>query len=287
MSGWSWTGARAGRAARRVALAAAVGVLLSFVFGAAKAPLRSQAAPAGRTRPVDIVVSAAISLADALEAARDEFAALHPHIRIVFNLGSSGTLQQQIRAGAPVDLFIAAAPGPMEDLVARGRAAPDAVRVVAANGIVLVRPEGRSEDGLTGWDGLTSPAVRRIALGNPDHVPAGRYGKAVLESLGLWESLQPRFVFGENVRQVLQYVERGEVDAAIVYASDATAARGVAVVAPAPPGSHPPVTYPMAVVQGAAHPEAAALFADFLLSPEGQAVLARHGLTPAAVEPGH
>lgn len=279
-------GGGAFRASRRAALAAAVAVLLSIAFGIAGTKSWARPGLFGRTRPVEIVVSAAVSLTDALEQARDEFAARHPHIRVALNVGSSGTLMQQIRVGAPVDLFIAAAPAPMDELTAQGRVAPEEVRIVAMNEIVLVRAATRGNDALTSWEALASPDVARIALGNPDHVPAGQYGKAVLEFLQLWEPLQSRLVFGENARQVVQYVERGEVNAAIVYGSDVAASKGATVVASAPPGSHPPVTYPMAVVKGADYPEEAAMFADFLLSPDGQAIFARHGLLPAVNETG-
>lgn len=232
-----------------------------------------------RRQSVQIVVAAAASMSNVLEEAREQFRQLHPHVQMEFNLGSSGTLQRQIEAGAPVDLFIAAATDPMDSLVERGFVQRADVVTLTSNRIILVRPsfvESRIET----WADLTDSAVQRVAVGNPDHVPAGQYGRAVLQSLGLWDSLQSRIIFAENVRQVVHYVARGEVDAGIVYASDITATDRITAIADAPANSHPPVTYPMVVLGASRHAEAAHLFAEFLLSPQGQEILTKFGFGP-------
>lgn len=226
-------------------------------------------------RPSELVVSAAVSLGDVLRELQPAFEQRHPGVRLRFNLGSSGALRAQIEQGAPVDVFIAADAASMDALVRAGRVKAGAVRSVATNRIVLVRPAGRS--GVSGWEDLRGAEVRRVGLGNPQHVPAGQYGRAALEHLGLWPAVRDKLVYGEDARQVLTYVERGEVEAGIVYETDGARSERVRVVAAAPVGSHPPIVYPGAVLREARLPEQADAFLRFLLGPEGRAALARRG----------
>jgi len=233
------------------------------------------------SRPVELIVSAAASLGPALIELQPEFHRRHPGVRVRFNFGSSGALQAQIARGAPVDVFISAAQAPMDALIASGHVGPAAVRDLAANRLVLVRPDPPTErDPVSTWADLATDRARRIAIGNPAHVPAGQYARAVLEHLELWTLVQRKLVFGEDVRQVLTWVERGEVEAGLVYWSDAVASVRARVVAEAPPGSHLPIVYPMAVLRESRHQDAAARFVEFLLGPTGQAALARHGFQP-------
>lgn len=240
--------------------------------------LLSLSACGGKAAPTEVVVSAAASLTDVLTEAQKTFAPDHPDVTIRFNFGSSGALRQQIEQGAPVDLFISAAAEPMDSLVQKGRVDRDTLRTLATNHVVLVKAQSAQ---LTGWADLKSDAVKKIAIGNPDHVPAGQYGKAVLDKLGLWDAVLPRLVLGEDVRQVLNYVAAGDAEAGIVYRTDAAAAKGVTIVAEAPAGSHPPVVYPMAVLKDSHHAADARAFANFLRSPAGKAILSQYGFTPA------
>lgn len=268
-------------------IASVTGVGLTLL-GIAGCGLRSRA-PAGKP-PAELIVSAAASLGPALLELQAEFHRQHPGVQVRFNLGSSGALQAQIARGAPVDVFISAAPAPMDALINSRHVDAAAVLHLAANRLVLIRPAQAAPasgppatpDPASGWSDLGSDRVRRIAIGNPDHVPAGQYARAVLEHLGLWARVQGKLVFGEDVRQVLTYVERGEVDAGVVYRSDAARSERVRIVAAAPAGSHPPIVYPVAVVRESRHAASAAAFVQFLLGPAGQATLARHGLEPAS-----
>ena len=131
---------------------------------------------------------------------------------------------------------------------------------------------------LNGAKDLTKPEVKRIAVGNPDSVPAGRYTKAALTAAGLWETLQPKYVFGASVRQALDYVGRGEVDAGFVYRTDARQGGDKMKVAAVMDG-HKPVLYPIAVATTGSNRDGGAKFVDFVLSPEGQAVLAKYGFS--------
>jgi molybdate transport system substrate-binding protein len=228
------------------------------------------------TNDGEILVSAAISLKNAFE----EIGSIYEKrtgIKVRFNLGASGLLQKQIESGAPVDVFASAAEKQMDELQARGLIFADTRRNFARNALVLVVP-ANAENQIHSFADLGGPGVTRVAIGNPKTVPAGQYAQDSLANLKLWDKLQSRLVLAENVRQVLDYVERGETDAGIVYASDVSAAHGmVAVAAQAPKDSHSPILYPIAVVKGASGRIAAQRFLDLTLSDEGQSILAKYG----------
>lgn len=139
----------------------------------------------------------------------------------------------------------------------------------ALNDLVMVVPSD-SKLNLNGAKDLAKPEVKRIAVGNPDSVPAGRYTKAALTTAGLWETLQPKYVFGASVRQALDYVGRGEVDAGFVYRTDAKQGGDKMKVAAVMDG-HKPVLYPIAVATTGSNRDGGAKFVGFVLSPEGQA----------------
>ncbi len=161
----------------------------------------------------DLVVSAAASLTAALNDIKPVFEASHPGTRLFYNFAASGILARQIEGGAPVDVFISAAPQPMDQLQAHGRIL-DGTRIgLLSNELVLVVPQG-AQGRIKGFEDLSGAA--RIALGDPGFVPAGQYAQQILRYLGLWESLRPRLIYGQDVRQVLEYVARAEVDAGIV-----------------------------------------------------------------------
>lgn len=220
-----------------------------------------------------VTISAAASLGDVLNELQGEFLRAHPGDRLLINLGSSGALARQIEQGAPVDLFLAAGVEPVDGLVQKGLVRRQDVVTLATNDVVLIRPAGASVP--AGWAGL--PPLRRIALGNPEHVPVGVYGREALTALGLWEQVKPKLVFGEDVRQVLQFVAAGEADAGIVYRTDAAGNARVTVAAGAPPGSHRQVVYPMALISAGPNPAGARRLAEFLRSAPAQAILARSG----------
>lgn len=225
----------------------------------------------------EIVISAAASMTDAVRDMASAFEATHPTINLRLNFGSSGSLRQQIEAGAPADVFISASVTHMTDLVAKGLVEASAVRSIASNRMVLITRSG--EEGVQSWRDLLGDEVTRVAVGNPAHVPAGAYARQVLRSLAMWEPLQTKLIMGEDVRQVLHFVETGNVDAGIVYRTDAATSPGVHVVAEAPPGTRPEITYPAAVVKESPHNQAAAEFVHFLTSDPGREILRRYGFT--------
>ncbi len=231
-------------------------------------------------RAQEIVFSVAISMKEAVETLGRQFTGTHPGVTLRYNFGASGTLEKQIDAGAPADLFISAGERQMDELERHGLIVPGTRRVFARNVLTVVKPAdsrlelGRPED-------LLDSRVSRIVIGNPRTVPVGQYTEESLRSLGLWERLQPKLVLAENVRQALDYVARGEVDAGFVYTTDvAIRADRVREAFRPPPASYRPVVYPVAVVKGSRHVDLARAFIELLVGPEGQAVLARLGFQP-------
>ncbi len=224
----------------------------------------------------EILISAAVSLKDAFE----EIGAIYEKqtkVQVRFNFGSSGLLQKQIETGAPVDVFASAGAKQMDALQARRLIDSKTRRNFAGNTLVLVVP-AHSKILLRSFSDLARPEVMRVAIGNPKTVPAGQYGQEVLRNLNLLDKLQSRFVLAENVRQVLDYVVRGEVEAGIVYASDVEGARGkITVAAHAPKGSNASIQYPIAVVIGTAKQIDARRFIDLTLSDRGQTILKKYG----------
>jgi molybdate transport system substrate-binding protein len=217
-----------------------------------------------------LTVSAAASLTNALAETEAAYKRAQANIEFSNNIGSSGTLAAQIDQGAPVDIFISAASKPMDDLAASGLIVTGTRRNLLRNTLVLIAP---LDSKLKDFQGLTDRSIRMIALGDPESVPAGQYGKQTLLSFHLWEQLSAKFVLGKDARQVLTYV---------VYATDAQASGKVRVVATAPESAHDLIVYPVAVVKGSRNEEASRKFVEFLPSPIAQAIFVKHGFTIAA-----
>ena len=234
--------------------------------------------PAARSpQATTLIISAAASLQPALTELQRSYQQAHPNIELKLNFGASGTLKQQILQGAPIDLLIAADQQTIAELAAAGAIDPQTRRNLVANTLVLVARPGSP---VRGWSDLVNPAVKFLAIGDPATVPAGRYGAATLKTLNLWQALQPKLVRGQDVRQVLAYTATGNADAGIVYATDARQTSAVQTVAIAPPNSHPPIIYPMAVMARAGQPAAARAFGQFLQEPTAQSVFGRYGFRP-------
>jgi molybdate transport system substrate-binding protein len=225
----------------------------------------------------ELVCSAAISVKEAVQEVARRFGGTHPGATIRFNFGGSGELQKQIEAGAPVDLFISAGARQLEELERRGLLLPGTRRVFARNALTVIVPGGtRLELGRPA--DLADPRVGRIVIGNPRTVPAGQYAEQSLRALGLWERLRDRLILAENVRQALEYVARGEVDAGFVYVTDARVGGARVREAFRPPeDTYGPIVYPAAVVAESRHPALARAFLAALVGAEGRAVLARLG----------
>ena len=222
-----------------------------------------------------LTVSAAASLSDAFKEIGRRFEATKSGVTVRCNFAASGVLIQQIAQGAPVDVFASADQETMNRGVEQKLIEPDTRRDFAANVVVLVAP-AQGGPALKTLADLGRPDVKRIAIGKTETVPVGRYTKQLLEAANLWAPLQPKLVQADSVRQVLDYVARGEVEAGFVYRTDAAIMADKVQVALAP-GGHTPVTYPVAVVSESRQKALAKEFAEYLRSPAAQEVLARFG----------
>src|SRR5262249_11621157 len=195
----------------RMTVVARIVVLVALVLALdAAAPVSAQEA----------TFSVAVSMKESVEELGRTLMAARPGVTLRYNFGASGDLQKQIEAGAPIDLFISAAQRQMDELDQKGLIVKASRRVFARNVLVVIKPSDSRID-ITKPADLADARVSRIVLGNPKTVPVGQYAEESLRALGLWERVQPKIVFSENVRQALDYVARGEVDAGFVYTTDA------------------------------------------------------------------
>jgi molybdate transport system substrate-binding protein len=247
---------------RRWLIAACATVLLAATPARAQAP---------------VLIFAAASTTDAVQAVLDGFEARHPDTPVRASFAASSTLAKQIARGAPADLYLSANVDWMDYLEDRGAIAPDSRVDLLGNRLVLIAPRGSD---LPGAIERLPEALgdRRLALGNPEHVPAGIYAKQALERLGLWPALKPQAAFGHDVRAALALVGRGEAAAGIVYATDARISDDVARKATFPADSHAPIRYPLARVAGAARPAVQRVY-DFLAGAAAARIFREHGFT--------
>ena len=227
------------------------------------------------TRAADLTVSAAASLTNAFRELGPLFETQNPGTTVAFNFASSDALLAQIARGAPVDVFASADQDAMDRADTQKLLAAGTRRNFVGNRLAMVVPAD-SALGLQVLTDLQKPSVQRIAIGNPASVPVGRYAKGALEAAKLWAAVEPKAVMAQSVRQALDYVARGEVEAGFVYATDAAIMKDkVKVVAIIP--TETSITYPTAAIAGSPNPDAARKFLDFVLTPAAQAVLARYG----------
>ena len=229
----------------------------------------------GAAPAADLTVSAAASLTNAFKELAQAYEAAHPGDKVLLNFAASDALVAQIAKGAPVDVFASADQEAMDKAAQQQLLAPGSRRNFASNALVLVLPSAGAVPVRSLAD-LRLPAVTRITMGNPAGVPVGRYARQALEKAGLWAAVEPRLIFGASVRQSLDYVVRGEVDAGFVYATDALAMKDKVKVALTVP-TETPVLYPIAAIRTAPNAAGAGRFLAYVQAPAGQAVLARYG----------
>ena len=225
-----------------------------------------------------ITVSAAVSLSEALTVAAREYAQAGGGT-IRFNFGASNVLARQIVDGAPVDVFMSADEQQMDVVDAAGLVKGGSRVDVLSNQLAVVVPSDRTRP-LGGIRALTDPAFRRIAIGDPDAVPAGVYAKQYLEKVGIWDAIAPRIVPAGSVRAALSAVESGAADAGIVYRTDARIATRATVAWVVPAAEGPAIRYPAAVIRTSSAPDEAQRFIDFLRSAAGMRVLTQFGFAP-------
>ena len=246
----------------------------------AKSESKSEAGTEGSGTKKEIVVLAAASLTDVCGELEKMYEEQHQDIDLVFSFAGSGALQTQIEEGAPADIFISAAQKQMKALKEESLMKDDTICDLLENKVVLIVPAD-STLGITSFEDVKKDEVKMVGLGELESVPAGQYAKAVFTSLGFWEDVEKKANFGTDVRTVLTWVEAGEVDCGVVYATDAYTTDKVKIVAEAPEGSCDKVVYPAGVVGASKNADDAAAFLDYLKTDEATKVFEKYGFVKA------
>lgn len=226
---------------------------------------------------VELTISAAASLKEALDTIQVAFQEEHPEVVLTFNYGASGSLQQQISQGAPVDLFFSAAEDKFERLVEDGTIAEEDGVDLLGNELVLIVPKG--DQTIREFKDLIKTGISNISIGTPETVPAGKYAKEALEEMDLWDELESNIVFAKDVRQVLSYVETENVEAGLVYQTDALTSEKIDIVASLDAKTHTPIIYPVGIIKDSDQYETAKVFFDYVQSDEALKVFEEYGFT--------
>ncbi|BAZ09123.1 molybdenum ABC transporter periplasmic molybdate-binding protein [Calothrix sp. NIES-4071] len=222
-----------------------------------------------------LLVSAAASLKEVLEEVKTNYQQSRPGVTVNYNFGASGALLQQIQQGAPADVFISAAKRQVDTLEQAGQLVSGTRKNLAKNRLVLIVP--RNVTNVTSFFNLTRDDIRKIAIGEPRSVPAGQYAEQVLKQLKIYDKIRPKFVFANNVRQVLAAVESGNADAGLVYRTDAAISNKVKTVVSASETYHAPIIYPAAVLKQSKNQQAAREFLQYLSEDQAQAIFRKYG----------
>jgi molybdate transport system substrate-binding protein len=231
----------------------------------------------------ELTVSAASSLKGAFTEIGAAFDQAN-NAKTTFNFDASGTLQKQIEAGAPVDVFASAAPKQINNLLEKSLVDEASIKNFASNEIVLVVPAD-STLAVTSFEDLTKPAVEKVTYGDPAAAPHGVAAEEILNKLGLFEQVKPKVIYAANVSQALEYVAKGEVDVGIIFATEAKAGGDkVKIVATSDPTWHSQIIYPIAIVSASEAKTLGQAFVDFVISSEGQSILQNYGFLPAPAQ---
>ena len=256
-----------------------VNLLLVACTSTAPSPQVSQSLviPQISKSPIDpLLIGAAASLQQVLQEITPLYQAKTTNQQIDYNFAASGALQQQIEQGAPIDVFISAAPKQMTALQQKNLLLAGTERNLLTNRLVLVTPK---QGGiiLKDFRSLVKPEIKRLAIGEPRSVPAGQYATEVLKNLGILDQIRSKLVLASNVKAVLAAVATGDVDAGIVYLTDANGSSQVTIAATADPQLHSPIVYSIAILKSTKSPAAAQHYVDFLQSPPAQQVFENYG----------
>ena len=224
-----------------------------------------------------MIVFGAMSLTDALTEVSQRFGTAQ-NVKVYCNFAGSSTLQRQIEKGAPADVFVSASPNQMDALQQKGLIYEESRRGILNNRLVLVAPVNSSVS-LTDVGMLPQGSIGRIAIGEPNSVPVGIYGREALMHLGVWTAVQPKLIPSADVRSTLAYVESGEVDVGIVYQTDAAISKKVRIIYQIPDSSHTPIVYPAAVLRDTGHKTLAQAFLEYLQTAEVAAIFEKYGFS--------
>ncbi|WP_128896822.1 molybdate ABC transporter substrate-binding protein [Longirhabdus pacifica] len=224
----------------------------------------------------EFTVSVASSMSNVMEDIVKQYEQTYDDVKITLNYGGSGKLAQQITQGAPVDVFVSANTYWMDKLHEDDFIISNTQKTIAGNTLVMVVNKN-TQDNISSFDELSVDNVQHIALGDPETVPAGKYAKEVLQSIQKWNDVASLIVLAKDVRQVLTYVESGNVDVGFVYVSDAMTSEEVQIVGQADSAWHSPIMYTAAAVANRNESEAAEAFIQYLISDQAQSIFDDYG----------
>ncbi|KUK65426.1 MAG: ModA [Desulfotomaculum sp. 46_80] len=251
-------------------------LVVIFAFSACSKQLAEKSQETPKTQ-VTLTVSAAASLKDAMNEIKDIYAKEVPDVNVTYNFASSGSLQQQIENGADVDVFISAANKQMDALETKGLLENGTKKTLLGNSLVLIIPKDSSL--VSSFEDLTKDTVKKIGLGEFRTVPAGQYAEDLFTNMKILDKITAKAVYGKSVKEVLTWVETGNVDAGVVYLTDAKVSQKVKQVAVAPEESHKPIVYPASVIKSSKHMAEAKAFMDFLSGAKAKSVFEKYGFT--------
>lgn len=250
-----------------------VSVLLVFVILISSVTLNAYAKT---TKKVTLTISAAASLADAMTEISKLYQKAYPDVKLTFNYGSSGALQQQIEQGSPVDVFLSAATKQMDTLKTENLLVNSTIKTLLYNDVVLVVPKV-STLSVDSFKDLSGSNIKTIAIGEPTTVPAGKYTEEILTYYGILDAVKAKAVYAKDVTEVLTWVEGGNADAGVVYKTDALSSDKVKIITTAPAASHKAVEYPGAVIKSSKNTKAAKIFLKYLSGSKARAVFKKYG----------
>lgn len=264
---------------KKIATIALVGLALtaSVLTGCSTASVGDESLE--NTEKTELVIAAAASLKEATADIESIFEEKNQNIDLVFTYGASGSLQQQIEQGSPTDVFVSAGSKQMDMLDNEGLLLDGTKQDLLTNKVVLITPKDKTD--LTSFEDLNSDKVIQIGFGEPSTVPVGQYTEETLENLGILDSVKNsgKVVYAKDVKEVLTWVETGNVDAGVVYETDAKTSNSVNIVCEAPENSHDEIIYPVAIIEDSKNIEGAKEFIEFLNSDEGKAIFKEYGFT--------
>lgn len=229
------------------------------------------------TEGKEIIVLAAASLTDVLTELASSYKDT-TGVTVTFSFASSGALQTQIELGSPADIFFSAAQRQMNDLEEKGLIDTDTRKNLLENKVVLIAPINSTLN-IKSFNDIANPNVKKVGLGEPKSVPVGQYSEEILNSLSILDIVKSKSIYGSDVRNVLSWVETGEVDCGIVYETDAKIANNINIITQAPEGSHKRVIYPIAVINSSNNKEEAQKFIDYISTDSSMEIFKKYGFS--------
>ncbi|MFT8351542.1 molybdate ABC transporter substrate-binding protein [Clostridium saccharoperbutylacetonicum] len=229
---------------------------------------------ASTEKAIELNISAAASLKEAMTDIQTEFKKVKPNVTLTVNFGASGSLQQQIEQGAPCDIFISAGQSQMKALDSKSLLLENTKKDLVKNDLVLVGPKNTK---LTGLADLNTDKVKKIAVGEPKSVPAGQYADEVFTKLGIKDAITSKLVFAKDVKEVLAWSTSGNADIGFVYKSDALSSKDAKIIETVPDDKHSPITYPIGIIKASKNADAAKSFEDFLFTDTCKKIFEKYG----------